>query len=82
MRQRKERTPRTDLIGSILLNIGCVLLLMNGVDMGLDKTYVVLMGAFTGACIFKTISAVWRFKKLTGHWPNLKYDGLLKPEGD
>ena len=40
---------------------------------------LILMGVFTGACIFKTLGAVWKFKKLTGHFPNLKYESLMKP---
>lgn len=76
---RRKQTPRTDLISSILINIGCVLLLVNSVNSQADHTIVVLMGVFTGACIFKTLSAVWKFKKLTGHFPNLKYESLIKP---
>ena len=79
---RRKQTPRTDLISAILLNIGCVLLLVNALNSQSDNTIVVLMGVFTGACIFKTLGAVWKFKKLTGHFPNLKYESLIKPEGD
>lgn len=79
---RRKQTPRTDLISSILLNVGCVLLMVNAVSMKMDDTIVVLMAAFTGACIFKTLGAVLKFKKLTGHLPNLKYESLIKPEGD
>ncbi len=79
---KRKQSPRTDLISSILLNAGCVLLMVNAVSMKMDDTIVVLMAAFTGACIFKTLGAVLKFKKLTGHFPNLKYESLIKPEGD
>lgn len=79
---RRKQTPRTDLISSILLNVGCALLMVNAVSMKMDDTIIVLMAAFTGACIFKTLGAVLKFKKLTGHFPNLKYESLIKPEGE
>ena len=79
---KRKQSPRTDLISSILLNAGCVLLMVNAVSMKMDDTIVVLMAAFTGACIFKTLGAVLKFKKLTGHFPNLKYESLIEPEGD
>lgn len=79
---RRKQTPRTDLISSILLNVGCVLLMVNAVRMKSDATIILLMAAFSGACIFKTLGACLKFKKLTGHFPNLKYETLIKPEGD
>ena len=40
---RRKQTPRTDLISSILINIGCVLLLVNAVNSQSDNTIVVLI---------------------------------------
>lgn len=79
---KRKQTPRTDLIGSIILNLGCIVLLVNAMQRGLDATYLVLMAVFTGAVIFKTLGAVLKFKHMTGHFPNLKYDDLIKPKGD
>ena len=79
---KRRKTPRTDLIGSIILNLGCIVLLANGVQRGLEATYLVLMAVFTGAVIFRTLGAVLQFKRMTGHFPNLKYDDLIKPKGD
>ena len=79
---KRKQTPRTDLMAAIIINIGCVLLLVYGIDTGMDDMIIFMMVAVTGVCISKTLGAVRKFKKMTGHFPNLKYESLIKPEGD
>lgn len=74
---KRKQTPRTDFIGSIILNLMCVVLLLYGIRMGLDDTVVVLLAVLTGGVIFKTLNTVIRFRRLTGNWPNLRYEDLV-----
>lgn len=82
MAKRTKRSPRSDLICCIILDvIGIVSLVIGLLSDGSVLSKLTDIVVCVGL-LYITAGAVFRFRDLTGHWPDLRTKDLMKDKGD